>query len=543
MLRSLLFVVAAALPLSAQQTLTESIEVRVVTVDAVVTDRDGKPVPGLTAADFEILENGRPQTITNFFEVRSGEAVPSREGAERETAPAPARRFILFVDNDSLHPYNRKLLIDALRKFVETELRPGDLASVVAWNRELTIAAPFTDDRKTLVAAIDRIGQQSSAGRLKTDLSRVQKDCVRALDGSRTGAYPPIVAYEQCIASAKEETMVTALLSRQLLNAIELTMTTVAGAEGKKIFVLAGARLPRSPGREIFQWANQLFMHYLTGFDAPLRQPEQDDEQLEFLEKVAGAANAHGVTLHTIAATTSSDVSTPDYQHAVDDRGADFHNQANTFDSFAVLTGMTGGTSINRPINYADALAAIADESESYYSLGYRPRETTGGDRALTVRAKNREYKVRARVSHALKTADEVMSDKTVANLYTAAPSRAWNPRIVAGTVERAGKNFKVPFEVTIPASGLTLLPAGDEIAGGYTVYVAVGTPQGALSTVFRQPEAIRIPARDEKAFRREALTFGATLTIRPGQNILSVGVVDHVSGEQAFARTTVVAK
>ena len=37
-------------------------------VDAVVTDAKGHPARGLEAADFEILEDGRPQVITNFAE-------------------------------------------------------------------------------------------------------------------------------------------------------------------------------------------------------------------------------------------------------------------------------------------------------------------------------------------------------------------------------------------------------------------------------------------------------------------------------------------
>src|SRR5205809_6935145 len=60
----------AALPLLAQEKLVETIEVRVTNVDVVVTDRAGNPVHGLTRDDFELLENGKPQTITNFYEVK-----------------------------------------------------------------------------------------------------------------------------------------------------------------------------------------------------------------------------------------------------------------------------------------------------------------------------------------------------------------------------------------------------------------------------------------------------------------------------------------
>src|SRR5204862_6970879 len=59
-----------ALPAFSQGKLVETIEVRLANVDVVVRDRHGNPVVGLTKADFEIFENGVPQPVTNFYEVR-----------------------------------------------------------------------------------------------------------------------------------------------------------------------------------------------------------------------------------------------------------------------------------------------------------------------------------------------------------------------------------------------------------------------------------------------------------------------------------------
>ena len=64
--------------------LSESIEVRVVNVDVMVADRDGRPVTGLTKDDFEIFEDKKPQVITSFYDVRGG--VPAESGAETRYA-------------------------------------------------------------------------------------------------------------------------------------------------------------------------------------------------------------------------------------------------------------------------------------------------------------------------------------------------------------------------------------------------------------------------------------------------------------------------
>src|SRR5215467_11698838 len=62
------------------------INVGLVQVDAVVTDSKGNPVKNLKAEDFEILQDGKPQKITNFefVDVKSG--VPAR-GQARTVAP------------------------------------------------------------------------------------------------------------------------------------------------------------------------------------------------------------------------------------------------------------------------------------------------------------------------------------------------------------------------------------------------------------------------------------------------------------------------
>src|SRR5438552_5878550 len=47
-----------------QPPVTFKVEVNLVEVDAFVTDAQGNPAPGLTAADFELLEDGKPQKIS-----------------------------------------------------------------------------------------------------------------------------------------------------------------------------------------------------------------------------------------------------------------------------------------------------------------------------------------------------------------------------------------------------------------------------------------------------------------------------------------------
>src|SRR2546423_9068688 len=53
------------------------ITTNLVQVDVTVLDHSGQPVPDLTADDFEVTEDGRPQKISNLSFVTSASAAPS----------------------------------------------------------------------------------------------------------------------------------------------------------------------------------------------------------------------------------------------------------------------------------------------------------------------------------------------------------------------------------------------------------------------------------------------------------------------------------
>ncbi len=97
--------------------------VAVVEVSAVVTDASGRPVGDLTAADFEVLEDGQPRPITSFRRLVAGRRDITRdvvgvEGARLEAlatnagvADAPA--FVLVLDDLNTSPYDAHRAIRA----------------------------------------------------------------------------------------------------------------------------------------------------------------------------------------------------------------------------------------------------------------------------------------------------------------------------------------------------------------------------------------------------------------------------------------------
>jgi VWFA-related protein len=140
--------------------------VDVVQVDVSVLDKDRKPVRGLTAADFTVLEDGKPRPVAAFVPVDLPEPERVPAGAEwlRDVGPD--------VSTNAVRPEGRLVVImfDWSIRFVDQELArriavaavdqlgPGDLASVVFTSGFANAGTPqnFTADRSRLLAAINR---------------------------------------------------------------------------------------------------------------------------------------------------------------------------------------------------------------------------------------------------------------------------------------------------------------------------------------------------------------------------------------------------
>jgi len=533
---------ALLLALTQQQPLVESIEVRVVNVDVVVTDKSGKPVSGLTANDFVILEDGKAQPITNFYEVRSGEGKTTTETTTAvEQKP---RRFVLFVDNYSLHPDVRNDVVASLDRFVDKTLEPRDEASIVSWNRSLKILTPFTSDKAVLHDALAKVTKIGSVTSVSSPLARVQAHCAKNVDAVKSARMAVMVAYDDCILAAREETEELALSSRQLMGAINTTLNTLAGFEGRKVLVLAGAELPVKPGQEIYQWANHLFMPYMKGFDAPIEQPKDvGTVQTLAIETVGQTANAQGVTLYLIAAALPGEPNSVAYSSATSDNGADFLHRQNTASAYNTLADLTGGLSVTRTSKLDIMFDAIARDLDAYYSLGYKPNDYAGSTpRAIAVQTKDRSLTVRARKTWTAKTADEQFADRVVSNIYAPGMKSDFKVAIKAQKPQKQGNAFTVPIEVTFPA-GLTLLPQENGLAGGFTFAVAVGNSLGGVSTIFKQPQSISIERAEEAGFRQTPITYTAALKVSHGENIISVGILDQIGRTAGFARMTIVAE
>jgi VWFA-related protein len=134
-----------------------------VRIDAVVLDNKGRQITDLTADDFELSQDGKPQKIVSSIYVNeyqkpaSGElskATQSTSGSQKEEG----RRTIAFVIDDIKlcfeRHYNARM---ALQKFVETQMQAGDRIAITQNGGGIGALQRFTSDKQKLLSTIKNL--------------------------------------------------------------------------------------------------------------------------------------------------------------------------------------------------------------------------------------------------------------------------------------------------------------------------------------------------------------------------------------------------
>jgi len=527
--------------------LVENIDVRIINVDVVVTDKKGSVITGLNKDDFEIFENGVPKPISNFYAVEGGKPTevepPAPAPAPTSTAPAAAReelpdnlkrRIIFYIDNLSMAPFNRNRVFKSMKEFAKSTMRPGDEAMIATFNRSMKVRVPFTRDPVQIEQMLDSIAGESAMGTTNTSERKQVQDRIKETN-----------SYDEALASARTYAQSVEHDLRQSAESLNGLMTTLAGVEGKKVLVLASEGFPMQPGREVFQYIDEVANQKNWRFSGTILEGMSFDST-SLIQSVARTANANGITMYTIHAAGLSGGNEMSAENASPTPVS--VSQAiisNTTDSMRLMADMTGGLASIQTNNFAQAFRNIERDLSTYYSLGYRAStERVDRQRQLTVRVKNKNYVARARQTFVEKSTFAEMNDKVIANLLYKTKQNDLKILVRLGSPVETDELYRVPLEIQIPMDSLTLLPQGDDLyVGGFDVYVAVANKDGDMSDVSRKTHQIRVPTTDLARSRGKYYAYSLDLLMEKGLNKISIGVMDNVTNVNGFAREQIIAQ
>ena len=508
-------------------TFTEEVEVRVMDLDVVVTDKSGRPVTDLTRDDFTVRLGGRTVPLDYFARVDEGTihapdlatASPDQVLAEyrRGTEAYVPRHFLMYVDLGHLAPDARKRGLEALRDLV-TRMGPNDMGRVLMFDRRSKELTEWTNSKEQLFGALTKI-EKAGVG-----MSRLltERQTLRDLDFTRSRSSRQFMARQYAEQERAEV--------RQMLSDMGSELATLSPLAGKKAFLFVSGGFEFQPGYAMATYA--LGPASLLALDVRNMGPE--------LDELARRANASEITFYTIDARglTGEGVSASNDDPLMSRPGVSFLARQDSQEGMMHLARETGGLALLNSNDLRQGLSRIYQDTSMYYSIGITLSKLPAASyQDVRVDVNRPGAVVRARRGYAPRTEEDRARDRVQATLKTNLAYGAIPMTLRTAPATKQGGKFTVPISVTLPATALTFVPDGAERRATADVAIGVMDDAGRMSDVSRQEATFTLPEGKNDA---EPLVYTATLQTRKGNQRIVVNLRDRASGKMGTAKADV---
>jgi VWFA-related protein len=147
--------------------LEAQVQVTMVQLEALVIDKDGKTVTGLTKDDFTMKLDGKPVKISNLDTDcpigPTADPMPIQDGVvPPPIAPGAKRRVVFAFDYSFLDVTMRPQVIDAAKAMLRLAKTDDEEVMIVALTYDVRVEQKFTKDTKRLLAALSRMKNDST---------------------------------------------------------------------------------------------------------------------------------------------------------------------------------------------------------------------------------------------------------------------------------------------------------------------------------------------------------------------------------------------
>jgi VWFA-related protein len=460
---------------------------RLVQVNVIVEDKNGRPITGLTKKDFMILDQGQPQTIASMSE----QTIKLTSSVDTLAAPAPNFYSNRFQERYGVPPSVSVILLDALNtsrpnmtyaraqvvKFLR-QLQPQDRVALYGLSDKIYILHDFTADTEALQRAM-------------STLPRLQQDQANA-----TAPMDFAVATGDAVVDAWAASVVQAGADFNTINRVEQTAYALEAIAN---------HLASLPGRKNLIWISGSFP-----FQIGMGSIGGTAEQRSFGNEVESAARAlsnANVAIYPI-----------DARGLVASRGGR-GTAGPDVDSMVVLADRTGGRAFYNTNDITGAIHRAIDDSRVTYVLNYYPNHNQwdGRFREIKVKVNRPGVEVRSRrgyfafanvvVSH--KDKEAIMVDAAKSPLE----STALGMDVQADPVDVPGAR-EIKAQVKIDPSQLQLTRTGDHWTDSIEVKWVQLSADGNVLASSSQTLDLNIPQADYESVLRKGLSFSGAVNL-----------------------------
>ena len=559
-------------PQRAEGTLKEG--VRAVLVDVVVRDKRGQPVRNLTQADFQIVEDGVPQTIGSFapvFDASAAAAATTASNAPPATVSAgapivgggPGVTALVF---DRLGPESRRLAALSARNYLGAKEESSDFVAVFGVDLALTPYVPFTRNAVALRKALDAVATSVNTGFNTPEQRRAITEATQtaiaanqaasnatASAGGRGGGADVGTAPAAALMAETQANMIRDFEDMDLdqkgyatTNALFAIIRGMARIPGRKNIVLFSEGISTTaPVHRLYlgviDAANRANVSIYT-LDAVGLRAESDQA------RIRDAVNSAGkVGIETGYSDTGGAGGSSAYTSGLERNEGNI--RSDPANSLGELAKSTGGLSFNNTNNLRPAFERIESDIRNYYLLGYTPSNDNfdGKFRNIDVVVKRPDVTVSARRGYfALRDPGGMAVNAWEAQALAAFEQKpvpnAFPVRAGWMLFPERGRPGLVPVVVELKTAPLTFEPTPDKksYTSDVTVLVRFVDEQKQVIRKISQHYEVTGPIEQMESAKRGEILFYRDSELPSGLYSMETIVYDALSGKSSVRFSTI---
>lgn len=549
--------------------------VTAVLIDVIVRDRRGQPVHDLTDADFEILEDGVPQTLGSFtpvFETKTpasgGDTAtapapppPTRPAAAVPAPPHPAANAptVIALVFDRLKPESRQLAVQAARGYIGGKQESDSYIGIFGIDLGMAPYAPFTRNARLLRDALDKMSSRGSAAFNNPDqkLQRSNLDKEANMASAQAEAAKSMGAgASNAMGGAPGEAMLAQMASNMIrdfdamerdqqgyatTNGLFAIINSLRTLPGRKSLVLFSEGLALPPAVQrlftgVIDAANRANVSIYTMDAAGLRAESTQAEIRDELNKTAGAGSG-------ILSTNTGGALSKDFERNED------YLRYDPRTSLGQLAQDTGGLMFESTNNLRPAFDRIETDLRNYYLLGYTSTNNKfdGHFRTIDVKVKRPGVTVAARKGYyAVRDAGGAPINAWEAPALGALEQRpvpnAFPVRAGAFLFPERDRPGLVPVVVSAGTAPLTFQPAGDgkTYTSDFAVLVQFIDAQNRVARKVSQHYEVKGAIAELERAKQGQVIFYREPELPAGVYSMETVVYDTPSGKSSVRFATV---
>ena len=499
-------------------------KIELITVDVVVVDKKGQPVPGLTRDDFVVEEDGRPQTIVSFEAVRlEAEPAASRPATgnvatndEAEKA-RPGRAFAIVLDDLGLELGDAVETRRAVAQFLQQSVQDGDEVTLATTSADAWWSARIPEGRDDLIAVTQRLRSRTSNASTASDyMSDYEAFWIDTRGG--TTAAPEIarvikrwtdnhICFERDPACGKLVEMRARGLEGERRQRTTATLETVRRA----LLSLAPVRGRKS----LLLFSRGFIQDSSPDIRGVVAASRETNTAVFFID-------ARGLT--TNLTNTGMSAAAPGMPDVTQFGRMNFESNTLGAAGAMSLADETGGFTIHGTNDLAAGAERVAAESRVFYMLGFEaPAGKKPGEwRKLHVEVKRDGLSVRARRGYTVRAegappAKSIPTKEGTRTLPPAVETALDTAHEVAGIPLRAVTYVLEPREkdtthvlvaAEFDASGLTYKGSGKSRAARLEVTAAATLRDTGMTLYSDERVEVRVPEGEAPGWRSAAREF-----------------------------------